>query len=528
MYKKYRVNINDYKIVETLKGEVNPEEITNEIEEGLIPGDEADDRPSAEFINEAVEKIPETIKSLYVNSEYFNTIIKKLHSSFWNNKTPKERKDIFLEIQGYTSYMFGKDLVSNQIMFTDRMIDDEYVYMEEGNTYIYEKLFDSKNAGISILSNYIYALTRDLIITLGDNMYNDDVKASELSTKSRDYYENLQSSYLYGSWTNMHLKGDKYYYSQPIVHDALILSKEIMIEHVKYLYKEFGYIDQEMSSLINQHMNEVNNRKQLNKKRREAVLKAKENIKLSVKEMALYDKYLEQSASPFSKLSDDEFYELFNMAYVNALNSNEDGLLTVRIDNMINELLKRTFKNFDLTNIELPKYKTIIDEEKNVIQIGRIYNGETSLKNCSGSGEALTIVLGDIVMLSQKYVLFDFSSEKEKIDYYTMKEWTDLKNHDYSDSVDSEIVKDGLNIILRKTNELMSDINSKIKKAISKSKFIPHGKSMIAHDNKDALYDYHEFKNLYTKDEITEGLMEYIRLDIEEMKKNKNNIGGRK
>ena len=122
------------------------------------------------------------------------------------------------------------------------------------------------------------------------------------------------------------------------------------------------------------------------------------------------------------------------------------------------------------------------------------------------------------------------ASKKEEEDYYIMKEWVDLKGRKYSDQTDKEVVNDGLNIILRKTNELLSDLNCKIKMAISKSKFIPHGKSIITHDNKEALYDYHEFKNLYTKDEVTESLMSYIRLDVEEMKRNKaiKNTGGRK
>jgi hypothetical protein len=49
---------------------------------------------------------------------------------------------------------------------------------------------------------------------------------------------------------------------------------------------------------------------------------------------------------------------------------------------------------------------------------------------------------------------------------------------------------------------------------------------MISHDSKEALYDYHEFKNLLTKDEVTERLMAYIRGDIKRMKASKN--GGRK
>ena len=257
---------------------------------------------------------------------------------------------------------------------------------------------------------------------------------------------------------------------------------------------------------------------------------AKNNIKKSALELDLYDKYLEKSASVFATLTDDEFYELFNIAYINALNSNEDGKLEIRINNMINELPKRVFKDFDLRGIQLPRYKIEIDAEHNSIQLIREYEGKTSSEDCPGSGTALSVVLNDIVMLAQKHVLFKFNSDKEREDYYMMKEWTDFKDHDYSDPTDNEVVKDGLNIILRKTNELLSDINEKIKRAIAKSEFIPHGKSMITHDNKEALYDYHEFKNLYTKDEVTEGLMEYIRLDVEEMRKTKKvkKTGGRK
>jgi hypothetical protein len=392
---------------------------------------------------------------------------------------------------------------------------------------MYDKIFETKNAGISILSNYIYALTKNIIISISDNMYALNVDPDLLSETAREYYENFQSSYLYGSWDNLLNKSDKYYVSQPIISDSLQVANHALIEHVKFLFSEFGYIDREMSILINRHMSETYNQKDISKKRREAVRRAKENIKLSIKEFELYDKYLEQSASVFSKLTDDEYFELFNVAYVNALNSNEDGLLATRINNMINELPRRVFKDFDLSNIELPKYNVVIDKEKEELSIVRVYEGATSVEACPGSNHAISLVLNDIVMLSQKHVLFNFNNDKEKEDYYTMKEWVDLKKHKFMDPIDKEISSDGLNIILRKTSELLRDINERIKLAISKSDFIPHGKSMITHDNKEALYDYHEFKNLYTKDEVTENLMEYIRLDIEDMKRKKE-TGGRK
>ena len=140
----------------------------------------------------------------------------------------KERKQIFLEIQGYVNYIYGDTLVAPSIAFTDKMVDQEYVYMEFGKTYIYNKSFEAKNAGLSLLTNYIRALSENIIVAIGDNMYQIEVDPELLSPLALEYYENMQSSYLKGSWTNYHSKGDKYYYSQPIVHDSLLLSKDIM------------------------------------------------------------------------------------------------------------------------------------------------------------------------------------------------------------------------------------------------------------------------------------------------------------
>ena len=532
MYKRKQTSLEGNKIIETLMAQPVDETAVSDTaieaqQEAPVMTPEEEMAANVELLNTSVENVGASIRKLFVNSEYFNTILERLHSSNWNNLTVKERKQIFLEIQGYVNYVYGDTLVSPRVAFTEKMVDQEYVYMEFGDTYIYDKVFESKNAGLSILTNYIRALSENIIVAIGDNMYQIEVDPELLSPLALEYYENMQSSYLKGSWTNFLSKGDKYYYNQPIVNDSLLLSKEVMMEHIKYLYSKYDSVDAEMSNLINQYMNEANNRKTLAKKRKEAVMAARKQIKASYGEVESYYDYLEQSASVFSKLSDDEFYELFNIAYVPALNSNEDGLLTKRIDNMLNELPRRVFKEFDLRGIELPKYKTVINEELGALSLGRAYEGEASCQTVYNCGEALTVVLQDMVMLAQKHVLFKFNSEKEREDYMTMKEWTELKNRDYSSSVDSAIVKDGLNIILRKTNELFSDLNDRIKVAISKSKYLPHGKSMISHDNKEALYDYHEFKNLLTKDEVTEQLMAYIRGDIKRMKASKRN-GGRK
>ena len=219
MYKRKETTIGENNIIETLMAEpVNEtsetEAIASEVEEAVpVLSPEEQRKADVELLNQSAENVAASVRKVFIDSPYFNTILERLHSSSWNNMTPKERKMVFLEIQGYVNYIYGDTLVSPQIAFTERMVEQEYVYMDFGTTYIYNKLFEGKNCGISILANYSRALTENSIVAIGDSMYQMEVDPSELSPLALEYYENMQSSYLKGSWTNYHSNGDIYFYS---------------------------------------------------------------------------------------------------------------------------------------------------------------------------------------------------------------------------------------------------------------------------------------------------------------------------
>ena len=171
MYKRERIRLDEYKIVETVKADLPTDEIKeDELEDAIVEvddiGEYEETKTQAELINEAVEQVDVTIREAFLDNVYFNDLLKQLHSSNWNNKTPKERREIFLSVHGYTSYMFGEEIIKSKVAFTDRLIDEECIYIEDGETYVYDKVFESKNSGISILANYIYAFAKDLIISV--------------------------------------------------------------------------------------------------------------------------------------------------------------------------------------------------------------------------------------------------------------------------------------------------------------------------------------------------------------------------
>jgi hypothetical protein len=285
MYKRrYKVTA-DSKIVEELMAiePKNTDEVIDEIAEEMeeVPEEVEDENltpeqimvKNANILNQSIKSVEASVTKLFTGGAYIYGLVEKLHSSKWNEATKDERREIFLELQGLVTYIYGEKLVNARIAFTENMVDEEYVHMDLGKTYIYDKIFENKNAGISLLCDYVRALTVNLILSITDNMYDLDIDPVFLSPLALEYYENMQASYLKGSWTNLLEKGDKYYYNQPLVHDSIALSKKIMMEHVKYLYSKFGSIDSEMSSLINHYMNEVNSTKELKRKRTKRLAK---------------------------------------------------------------------------------------------------------------------------------------------------------------------------------------------------------------------------------------------------------------
>jgi hypothetical protein len=352
-----------------------------------------------------------------------------------------------------------------------------------------------------------------------DGAFEFDVDPEKLKGLARVYYDNMSRSILRNIWKNKLVEHEKDYSYQPLTYDALVNSRKIMFEICKMLYKEYGVIDKGISHILYDHMDFQKKAPRSIKKREEMVKRQNKNIDNYDEELALYEDYLNATAGDVSNYSDDEFYELFNSSYYDGLNIDEDGLLVKRLNNLTNELVKRPFREFDISGVEFPEYEISYDNETDVMTMKRTFKGEVVEESIGSSSDAFSYVLSDVSVVAQRNKMFKFNSEQEKQDYMDMALWCEMKNHDYSDPNDKDLVRDGLNIILQKVSELYASIQVKSQEAINKSEFIPHGKTMLAYQDKEAYYDYHEFKNCFTKQEIHEALMEYIRLDIEDMKK---------
>lgn len=476
-------------------------------------------------VDELVDKVNESIEGLDdVFYEQFTTnprileIVRSLREEEYGKLPPKKRAQLFAKLNSLASQLFA-GAVDSHIYLSETPIDGKTIVINDNGVYFYKTLFSTKDGGLSVLHLYIYSLKKHVATVLVDGIFDFNIDPEKLKGTTRIYYDNLSRSILRNSWRNRLEEHEKNFTYQPIVYDALSISREIMFELTKFLYKEYKVIDKGMSHILYDHMDFMKKQPRSIKKRNEMVAKQNKNIKLFDKELALYEEYLKATTGDLSTYSDDEFYELFNTSYYDGLNVDEDGLLVKRLNNMVNELIKRPFREFDISQVEFPLYEITYNEEENIMTMKRTYKEEVDELVIQTSSDAFSYVLADISIVAQKNKMFKFNNEQEKQDYMDMVLWCDMKNHDYSDPTDKELVRDGLNIILQKVSELFSSIQKKSQAAIDKSRFTPHAKTMLLYQDKESYYDYHEFKNCHTKQEIHEALMDYIRLDIEDMKK---------
>ena len=471
-----------------------------------------------ERINESVEGLDKAFYEQFTTNPKILDIVRNLREEEYAKLTPKKRAQLFAKLNSLASTLFA-GAVDSHIYLTESPIEGKTIVIDDEGVYFYKTLFNTKDGGLSVLHLYLYSLKKHIATVLVDGVFEFNIDPTKLEGITRVYYDNLSRSILRNSWRNRLQEHEKDFSFQPIVYDALVVSRKIMFELTKFLYKEYGVIDKGMSHILYDHMDFKRKEPYSAKKRKEMVANQNKNIAKFDKEMSLYEKYLTATVGDLASYSDDEFYELFNTSYYDGLNVDEDGLLTERLNKMVNELIRRPFREFDISEVEFPVYEITYDEETDVMTMKKTYCGQSVDVVIQTSSEAFSQVLADMSIVAQKNKMFKFNSEQEKQDYMDMALWCDMKNHDYSDPTDKEIVRDGLNIILQKVSEMLSNLQQRTQEAIDKSKFTPHGKTMLLYQGKDAYYDYHEFKNCNTKQEIHEVLMEYIRLDIEDMKK---------
>lgn len=504
---------NEANVLEKVEGELSNDELPTK-----KPTLRMQKKMVAAQIQEAIDEIDESFKGVFLDNDFIVAKLDELRSENYNKLTYKKRLEIFANIAAWCSANFGEGAIRPSVAVSDREIDGEYLFISDTQLYITKEILQSKDMGLHILSCLIKNLRIYLTSNIIDKAYVVELPMEDLKGLARIYYENKAESVLNNSWQNFIKTDQKNHHYQPLIFDALKLSADITFQHLKMLYKKYQQVDKECSSLVYTAMNFYDTLPQAIEKRKQIIKANRENVKNYDKDIKLYDKYLDATVEDFSTFSDDQFFELFNDSYFNALNLNEDGMLTIRLENMSNELLKRAFYGFNLEGIEFPKYTMTYDEENQTMLMTRKYMGEEGEEFVETSGEIFMMVLTDISYLAQKNNLVRFANEEEKRDWYDMVEWCKLKDHVY-DNTDKEIVNDGLNIIIRKVTEVLSDLQIRINQAISKSDFLPHGQSMIRGDSKDAYYDFHEFKNGLTRKEVQDVLIGYIREDMKKIKR---------
>ena len=95
MYRKKQTSLEEIGIVETLMSEpINEEAIDSAVEaQNDAPlSSEEEYKANVELLNTSVENVGLSIRKIFVNNEYFNTILERLHSDSWNKLSIKERK----------------------------------------------------------------------------------------------------------------------------------------------------------------------------------------------------------------------------------------------------------------------------------------------------------------------------------------------------------------------------------------------------------------------------------------------------
>ena len=470
---------------------------------------------SADMINveNAILSIDKVMDELFLESDYFQETIEEFYSKNYNKKSYQDRVQLFANLALCCSQVFGENIIKDGVKVISDSVNGESIFISDGELYMDKALFEHENVGIINLSNFVFEFRKHIIILLTNGAMAMEIMPSDLTGLARIYYENVAESILEGSWRNFKTKDDKDYYNQPIIIDSTKKSIDYAFHYMKQLYKKYHKIDAEFSYLANNAMSFYDLLDILREKRKTIIKQNRENVKNYDVDLDNYERYLQVSASDLSVMSDDEFFALFNASYYMAINANHDGQLEKRLTSLCNELMKRAFTGLDTSNVEFPIYKFDYNQEDGVMTMIYHCDGEDSEGTVEDSSQILTQVVSDIAMIAKKYSLVRFNDEQEKQDWDDMNRWYSLKEGNFNQN-DEKVFNDGLNIVLTKISELLGELQIKIDAAISKSDFYPHGPSMIKGDNREAIYDYYEFKNGLSKEEVRARLMKYVRDDL--------------
>lgn len=476
----------------------------------------------AQRLQDAMDNIDPTLQSLFLESDYINDTLEEFYSKTYSKKTYEEKVQLFANLALCCSHVFGDNIIEDGVTVIKYPVNERSIFIEDGKLYMSKDRFDKNSMGIINLMDFIFEFRKHIILLLTTSATALQIKPSELKGMARIYYENACESILEGSWNNYRSMDEIDYYNQPIVIDSTKVCLDYGFIYIKRLYQKYKKMDAETSAITQNHMNFYGAITQLREKRNEIIRKNRENVDNYDTDLDNYERYLSVTASDLSKLTDKEFFALFNSSYYVALNLDDDGLLTKRLEGMANGLIERGFSEFNLDGIQLPTYQLQYNKSENtMVLVKKCLNGDVEVA-VEDSSEIFTNVLTDMITLAEKYALVRFNNEQERQDWIDMSEWKKLKKGQFNEN-DIRVLEDGLNIILSKITEFLTDLTNKIEDAIKDSDFLPHCDSMIRGEDRDAYYDYYEFKNGATREEVRNRLMIYIRNDL----KNMTNKGGR-
>ena len=464
----------------------------------------------AGMVNKSLNELSSNLLSDFFDDEYLFGLIKETRDEVYKKLSNEEKLKFFAKVNVCFAQEY-RGIVFNSVYGCEGPLNGEHVYVDDTGVYINKDIL-KYTSGIAMLQLYSYALMKHILISVLESAYNNAIMSEDLDGIAKVYHQNYSVSFFEGSWRNFLDKNDVNYACQPIIFDCVKFSKDLAYRLVKDLYNDYGVIDSAMSDAIYEHMRYIANYPEMLEKRKELIETAEANLEKISDEYALAEEYLSVCEGDLTKLSDDEFYGLFNKAYSTTLNSKDNGNLEERILNLIDELFYRTFRNFDLTGIDIPQYEVCVEDS---IIISKKYCGESDIAEVDCVEQVLTLVFQDFGKFAQKNVLFEFNNEEEEQDFLTMAKWCIAKKGEIPTDKDKEILNNGLNIILRKLSDLYSGVQRKCSEAIAKSRFLPHGDSILSYDDKGAYYDYHEFKNGKTREEVNKELMDYIKVELD-------------
>ena len=476
-----------------------------------------------EYVNEAIDAVDEVIYDMFLSEQSITELL-SFRSDNWNKLDEEGRKELCANFCAYLSALIGETIIYPGIIFADQPINGQNVTILNGSKVtIYNKLFEAKNVGVSIIADMIREIKLNMIEEVIEDAMSvsDENYRKKLKGKAKLYYENKAESWLTYSWVNFYSKDHVNYSYQPIIFDCHKTEIDVLFEILKEMYKRDKKVDKEMSALLQMCMSFYGDIANAKAKRAKIIQENKANFKVHLEEEKIVCEYIKRVTGDLSNLTDDEFYELFNNSFYSLINSTKFNVSSI-LENLTNELVYRVFKEFNLTGIELPSYTFNLNEETMIMTMSCFFEGETSDLEVSDSTEVFEQIIHMISILAQKHTLIHFKDEDEKKHYELMRTWVKAKKEEeITDQCDLDVIKDELNIVVLKVGELLNELEAKVKKAISKSSLLPVGESMLSYYNVEGLIDFNEFKQGYSKEEIQDCLKEYMELDLEDMNKRK-------